>query len=486
MKKVATMIGAGLLGGLITVGLLSLFQPEEKRSNEPVRRNQFPSRHVNMAADNVVQNTNFTQAAEKTIHAVVHVKTSVKVQQQQYSYDPFRHFFNEIEPKQKEIQRGSGSGVIVSKDGYIVTNNHVIDQASKIEVTLDDKRTYTAKLIGADPSTDLALLKIEENDLDFVTYGNSDSVKIGQWVLAVGNPFNLTSTVTAGIVSAKARNINIMRSNPSKGVNPIESFIQTDAAVNPGNSGGALVNQHGQLIGINTAIASNTGSYTGYSFAIPVNIAGKVVADLLEFGEVQRAFIGVSIRDITAELAKEKDLEALKGVYVSDLMQGGSASDAGIKPGDVITAVEDVDVNTVAALQEIISTYRPGEKVKVDVVRDGVKKTFDVELRNKNGNVALVKKEVSSTIAALGVELKPITEADKKKLRIENGLKVTKLSAGKLLSVGVKPGFIITHLDKEEVLTIEDVQNALSNVKGGVLLEGIYPDGSRAYYGFGL
>jgi Do/DeqQ family serine protease len=380
----------------------------------------------------------------------------------------------------------TGSGVIVSQDGYIVTNNHVVDGAEKIEITLNDKRTYTADLIGKDPATDLALLKIKETGLPFMGYGNSDDVKVGEWVLAVGNPFNLTSTVTAGIVSAKGRNINILDNNPSKGQFPIESFIQTDAAVNPGNSGGALVNTRGELVGINSAIASNTGSYTGYSFAIPVNIARKVVADLLEFGEVQRAFIGVNIQDLDAKLAKEKSINELKGVYVSGLSSGGAGEEAGIKEGDVITKIGDVNVNNMPELQEQISRFRPGNKVMITLKRNNQEKILPVVLKNKNGNTSIVEKQKVEVVSALGATFENVDEKDMKKLGIDYGLKINKLSAGKLLSAGIKEGFIITSVDKKKITSVDDIKTALETKKGGVLIEGIYPNGMRAYYGFGM
>jgi S1-C subfamily serine protease len=292
--------------------------------------------------------------------------------------------------------------------------------------------------------------------------------------------------VTAGIVSAKGRNINLLDNDPNRGLYPIESFIQTDAAVNPGNSGGALVNTKGELIGINSAIASNTGSYTGYSFAIPVNIARKVVADLLEFGEVQRAFIGVSIRDLDSKLAQEKSISELKGVYVNGLTTGGSAEDAGIKEGDVITKIGDVAINKVPELQEQIGRYRPGDKINVTLKRNNQEKILSVLLKNKNGNTDVVEKPKIAVISALGATFEDITDADKKKLNIENGLKISKLGAGKLLSAGIKEGFIITSVDKKKISNTDDIKTALENKKGGVLIEGVYPNGMRAYYGFGL
>jgi len=305
-------------------------------------------------------------------------------------------------------------------------------------------------------------------------------------VLAVGNPFNLTSTVTAGIISAKARNINILGNNHDKDLHPVESFIQTDAAVNPGNSGGALVNTKGELVGINSAIASNTGSYTGYSFAIPVNIARKVAADLLEFGEVQRAYIGVSIRDLDAGLAKEKNIAEIKGVYVDGLTMGGSAQEAGVKSGDVILKVGEVDVNNVPELQEQVSRYRPGNVVNITLKRDEEVKVIKLTLKNKDGDVSVVERSKPEAISALGALFEPASNAEMKKLNIGNGVKVTQLQAGKLLSIGVKEGFIITGIDKKKISSTKDIEAALENKRGGVLIEGVYPNGMKAYYGFGI
>lgn len=485
MKKI---IGAFLIagiGGFTALGIDHLLEPKVQTSSQI--NYQPPVKHVNMPGALPESGIDFTTAADLTIHAVVNVKTTYPLESvNQYMYDPFRDFFGQRQLRPEQAPMSTGSGVIISQDGYIVTNNHVVDKAEKIEVTLNDKRSYTADLIGRDPATDLALLKIKESNLPFISYGNSDNVKVGEWVLAVGNPFNLTSTVTAGIISAKARNINILANDPSKGLNPVESYLQTDAAVNPGNSGGALVNTKGELIGINSAIASNTGSYTGYSFAIPVNLTRKVVADLLEFGEVQRAFIGVSIRDLDYKLAQEKSINDIKGVYVNGLSEGGSGAEAGIKEGDVITKVGETDVNNVPELQEQISRYRPGDKVNVTLKRNNQLKVFSVILKNKNGNTNVVERAKTEVVSALGATFEPIDEDDMKKLNISNGLKIIKLGAGKLIGSGIKEGFIITSVDKKKIATIEDIRSTLENKKGGVLIEGVYPNGMRAYYGFGM
>ncbi len=376
-------------------------------------------------------------------------------------------------------QQSTGSGVIISDDGYIVTNNHVVDGADKVDVTLDDKRAYTAKVIGTDPSTDLALLKIDAKSLPYAAYGNSDQVRVGEWALAVGNPFNLNSTVTAGIISAKGRNIHILPDQKF----PIESFIQTDAAVNPGNSGGALVNTNGELIGINAAIASNTGSYSGYSFAIPVNIVKKVVDDILEFGTVQRGFIGVSIRDIDGDFLKEKGLPTLDGVYVNGITKDGAAATSGLKEGDVITKINGVAVKSSPELQEQVGRYRPGDDIKVTVMRDEQEKTFNVTLRNKEGNTKVIRNEA---VDFLGARLEPIEDGELSKLQIESGIRVKELGSGKLKSAGIKEGFIITTIDNKPVTSTDDLTSYLGQKKGGVLIEGYYPNGMKAYYGFGM
>ena len=424
----------------------------------------------------------FTPAAESSVKTVVHIKTTYNSKTNANPlFDPFGGFFYG-QPQQTPKQQSSGSGVIISDDGFIVTNNHVVEGGDVVEVTLDDKRNFTAKVIGADPSTDLALLKINEKGLSFSHYGNSDNVKVGEWVLAVGNPFNLTSTVTAGIVSAKARNIHIL-DNPNQP--SIESFIQTDAAVNPGNSGGALVNTNGDLIGINSAIASNTGSYAGYSFAIPVNIVKKVVADLMEYGTVQRGFIGVSIRDIDADFAKEKDISKLDGIYINGLTKGGAAAEAGLKEGDIITKINGVPVKSSPELQEQVGRFHPGDKINVTLLRNETEKNYVVVLRNKEGNTEVLKNE-TDVVSLLGAVLEPANKDDISRLGIKGGIKVKVLNSGKLRSAGIKEGFIITGIDNKPIATVSDLAGYMQNKKGGVLIEGVYPGGMRAYYGFGM
>ncbi len=417
-------------------------------------------------------------AAENSVHAVVHIMVTQRGEY--YSGNPFYEwFFGDRGGRQSEMpqRQGAGSGVIITADGYIVTNNHVIEDADEIKVILNDRREYDAKLVGTDPTTDIAVIKIDEKELPFLRYGDSDQLKLGQWVLAVGNPFNLTSTVTAGIVSAKSRNIGI---NPNK--MGIESFIQTDAAVNPGNSGGALVNIQGELVGINTAIASRTGSYSGYSFAVPANIVKKVVGDLTEFGEVQRALLGVTIGDVNAEVAEKYKLDKVEGVFVGEVVDGG-AKDAGIQAEDVIISIDGVKVNTTAQLQEQVSKHRPGDVIKVEVKRDNKKKQFNVTLRNKHGDTEIIKKEGPGVFGAVFEE---ISEKEKQHYRIRNGLKIVELNNGKFRDAGIKKGFIVTDVNKRPVYEVKDINYIINNATGGILIEGISPDGELEYYVFGI
>ncbi len=472
--KTKQLIGTFIIA--IFVSIISIFVYSHSINNE-VRiastAQQIPIHRANLTSGAAPGSINFIDAAEKTIHGVVHVKTQYDVQD---SYNgSFYNFFSPYESPSPIS--ASGSGVIISSDGYIITNNHVVKDASKIEITLNDKRTYEAELIGTDPSSDLALIKIDETHLPFLTYGNSDNLRIGEWVLAVGNPFNLTSTVTAGIVSAKARNINLLSENYA-----IESFIQTDAAVNPGNSGGALVNNKGELVGINTAIASQTGSYVGYSFAVPVNIVKKIISDIMQFGEVQRAYIGINIQDMDAEKAEELGLDEIDGVYVAGTMEGGAANESGIIKGDVVTHINNIAVNSMSELQEQISKYRPGDKIDVTINRDNEQKHFNLVLRNKHGNTEIVKPD-DNTI--LGAKLSELSNSELRRLRIRNGVKVEDIGKGKLKDAGIKSGFIITRINQKNIFEVEDAILLLNSGTGGIFIEGIYPDGSVAYYAFG-
>lgn len=483
------MLGIGLLGGMIPFGVYLYNQD----SISPQQDTIVSSSKVNNAKQtefswsNAVPADDFVYASESSLNAVVHVTT--KVETSHFQRDIFQEFFYGPGAGGREFKQygeGSGSGVIISEDGYIVTNNHVIDNAKEIEVTLNDDRKYTAELVGADPSTDVAVLKIKEKGLTSLPLGNSDNVNIGEWVLAVGNPFNLTSTVTAGIVSAKARNINII-GNGEKNVVPIESFIQTDAAVNPGNSGGALVNTKGQLIGINTAIASQTGSYAGYSFAIPVNLVKKVMTDLIDYGIVQRGYLGVQIADITQELKEDKGLPNLDGVYVAGAVEDGSAKKAGIKEGDVILKIGSKEVNSAAELTEEIGRRRPGDKVPTTIrTKNGTVKNIDIVLRNRDGETKLVSKEEIKKNVALGATFRELTKSEKSELGIDYGLKIKSLSAGKLKSKGLTEDMVITKVNNVSINSVDELTAKLNGTKGGVLLEVLTESGRREYVAIGL
>jgi Do/DeqQ family serine protease len=486
MKKIISTAFIGAIGGAFALIANYYFLPQPNTNQISYNPYSTPTQ---LASYNSLPNSNgadFVLAAEKSINSVVHIKTIVE-NNNNLSYDPFQDWFFGGRQRQPNQMQGSGSGVVISQDGYIVTNNHVVKGASKIEIVLNDKRSYVAEVIGTDPTTDLALLKVKETNLPFANYGNSDAVKIGEWVLAVGNPFNLNSTVTAGIISAKGRNINILENNQG-GLAPIESFLQTDAAVNPGNSGGALVNTNGELVGINTAIASNNGSYQGYSFAIPVNIVKKVVSDLIEFGAVQRAYIGLSIQDIDAKFAEEKQIKQLKGVYVNGLTENGAGELAGIKIGDVVTKVENVAVKGTSELLEQIGKFRPSDKINLTIIRNEKEIILPIVLKNKENSLGIIKKpEVFRTsINSLGAEFEELSAEDLSKYKLQFGVKIHKLDAGKLANAGIKEGFVITSIDKKKITTIKEVQAMLENKTGGVLIEGVYPNGMRAYYGFGM
>ena len=410
----------------------------------------------------------FGAAAQLVTPAVVHIKTvygSGKL-----SLNPLQNYLN-------PPARSSGSGVIVSDDGYIVTNNHVIEDATRIEVVMNNNQRFYAKLIGNDPSTDLALLKIKAKNLPFVKYGDSDRTTPGEWVLAIGNPFDLNSTVTAGIVSAKARNIGILRDRNNL---QVESFIQTDAAINPGNSGGALVNLQGELIGINSAIATSTGNYAGYSFAIPVALVKKIMDDLLEFGQVQRGLLGVQIMDVSADLAENKALDVVQGVYISRVNEGSAAAESGMNDGDVIVAVEGHAVNSVSELQEWIARNRPGEEIDVTYRRNGQNNAVRAVLKNYEGSRELKKKEVQYEME--GATFEDIAYKKITQLNLDGGVLIAELRPGKWKQAGVREGFIITHIDKLPVDNVEDLNRILEFKRGGILVEGVYEKAEHGLY----
>ncbi|MFZ8835511.1 MAG: trypsin-like peptidase domain-containing protein [Flavobacteriales bacterium] len=433
--------------------------------------------------------TSFTAAAAQSLDAVVHVKT---LQRTQTYMHPWFEAFGYGHPE--TFAAGSGSGVIIDGKGIIVTNNHVISGAESIEVSLNNNRSYAAEIIGTDPSTDLALLKIQsDEELPIIPFGSSDAVEIGEWVLAVGNPLDLTSTVTAGIVSAKTRSINLLRNNPETLEYPIESFIQTDAAVNPGNSGGALVNTNGELIGINTAIASKTGSYTGYSFAIPSSIVQKVAGDLLAFGEVRRAYLGIQTQPLDEALAEELNAPDAIGCAIVGIIPTSGADDADLQINDIIRTVNGMEIINFPALQECIAKYHPGDRVELGILRDGQAKNVQVQLKNREGQINSGGSAENTSnpnhsihwIEKCQAGLTTISESMKRNLNIDHGLQVAALGDGKFSRAGIQKGFIITKINGDLIEKADQVQSYFIQKDVGLLIEGLYPNGKRAYYGVG-
>ncbi len=493
-RNFGSLLLAAVLGSALTIGSFELYNNNENAVLiEHV--DKTPAVKANYENLDGVAGTvpvSFTEAANKVMDAVVHIRSTQtsrvsRNSQQQAIPEQFRDFFGPFFRDDRGMRQGprvgSGSGVIISNEGYIVTNNHVIDQADDLEVTLHNNKSFKATVIGTDPTTDIALIKIEEAGLPYLALTNSDDAKVGEWVLAVGNPFNLNSTVTAGIISAKGRNIGIIGDSAS-----IESFIQTDAAVNPGNSGGALVNLNGDLVGINTAIASPTGAYSGYSFAVPSNIVSKVVEDLINYGTVQRGWLGVTIQEVNSVLARENDLEVDAGAFVAGLSDNSGAKDAGIKEGDVITEVDGREIRSTANLIGYVGSKRPGDKVSIKVDRKGTSKEFAVLLKNRDGNTKIVKEEKDEILMALGIGLGEVDSKTLKRLDIKSGVLVKSIKPGKISRyTDMREGFIITKIDDSEVDSPEDVVDILENKDGGVLIEGVYQDGSGTYYyGLGL
>ena len=464
---VAVMGAAFALAGYVMV----VQKPGIVQQPPVVKNDTHLTRFANPSTIRSVVPVDFTQVAEETVNGVVHVKVEAEGQ---VSSNPFYEFFYGGRGQKPSPVFGFGSGVIISEDGYVVTNNHVIEGADKIEVILNDKRTFTAELIGADPNTDLALLKVKAENLHSVPMGNSNDVKLGQWVLAVGNPFNLTSTVTAGIVSAKGRNLGILGNNRYR----VESFIQTDAALNRGNSGGALVDTEGRLIGITAAIVSATGEYSGNSFAIPVDIVSKIVADLKEFGRVQRAILGVSILDVTSDIVEENDLAKIEGVFIADITEGGAAQDAGIKKGDVVLVVNGENVNSVAELQQEFSKYRPGDKVSVLVKRKNKTKQYNVVLRNLDGGTDIVK----TSDYLLGARFSKLTKGEKEDFQTSNGLKITDIKPGMLADLGFKEGYIIVRINNIKITSVTDISRISDSGQEISSIQGIRPDGMEFSY----
>lgn len=442
------------------------------------------------------QPVDLTYAAEKSLPSVVHIKyvQNSKIKTVDVQSDPFSDFFNDPfggffgrgngGTQKRQIQTpkktASGSGVIISADGYIVTNNHVVDGADELTVTLNDNKEYSARIIGTDKTTDLALIKIDGKQLPAIVIANSDELRVGEWVLAVGNPLGLTNTVTAGIVSAKARSL---------GANGVESFIQTDAAINAGNSGGALVNTRGELVGINAMLYSQTGLYSGYGFAIPTSIMNKIVDDLKKYGNVQRAMIGIQGGDVKNYVDAEKDkgnevdLGTMEGIYIAKVIDDGAAADAGLEEKDVIIAVDGQKVTKMAELQEIIAQKRPGDKATITYLRNKKKHTATITLKNEQGNTKVVK---NADMDVLGADFRPITKAQKKQLNISYGLEVLKVSNGKMKDAGINKGFIIQRVNDESMKTVDDLQNAVKEASTSkepvLIIRGIQPSGKKDYF----
>ncbi len=491
IKRTGILFLVAFLGGIIAVGINNIFfnsniKPEYYKSYDSIM--STPTSLTNYYGSGVpVETPDFTVVAQNTVNTVVHIKTEytrrTSLHDEFFGGHPFHNFFfGPRAPQQERRVMGSGSGVIIEEDGYIITNNHVVQDADKIKVTLNDNRIFDAVIVGKDPTTDLAVIKIEAENLPYAVFADSEEVKVGEWVLAVGNPFNLTSTVTAGIVSAKGRNVNILG-----GGTAIESFIQTDAAVNRGNSGGALVNSRGKLIGINAAIASSTGSFEGYSFAIPSNIAKKVKEDILEFGEIQRGFLGIEISELNSKRAEELGLERFKGAYIENIQSGGAADKAGLKKGDLITAIDDREIRSPSALLERVGKKRPGDEIAIKYYRNGNYKETKAVLQNIHGEIAFIEPGERSIEEVLGATFEAISEDDIKRLGINNGVKVASVRSGKLRRAGVRDGFIITHVDRNRINSPQDISKIINNKKGeGVLIEGVYPNGVRAFYGVGV
>ncbi len=456
----------GMLGSVLTIRHFGISELNYS-SIEERQRSILTGRPIDTSY-NIPTHVDFLATANQVVAGVVHIRTG---------YGPGVFSLNPLQNYERPVH-SSGSGVIISDDGYIVTNNHVIEDATNIEIVMNNNRRYYAKLVGADASTDLALLKIKANNLPFVPYGDSDGVQPGQWVLAIGNPFDLNSTVTAGIVSAKARNIGILQERNRLSV---EAFIQTDAAVNPGNSGGALVNLAGELIGVNTAIATSSGSYQGYSFAIPVSLVKKVMDDLLEFGKVQRGLLGINIGDVDAARAEQWNLPVTQGVFIQNVIAGSAAEESGLLPGDVIVAINHNVVNSVSELQEWVARNRPGQEIAVTFLRHGERKVVQARLKNSHGKETFEKVEIRHTMEGATFEDVPYRELTR--LMIDGGVKIKDLTSGKWKKAGIRPDFIVAFIDKVPVDNVEDLNRIMDYKRGGVLIEGFYPNGEKGTYG---
>ena len=493
MKNFGSLMLAAVLGSVITVAATQWMGDK----NEGVKIEHVSGVPISQVAYTKNEKgemvpLDFTGTAEKVTKAVVHIRstqTEAPRRGQPEIPEQFRQFF-QFDPGQQGPSQSTGSGVIINKDGYIVTNNHVVDGADIVDVTLFDNRELKAEVIGTDPDTDLAVIKINEKDLPYLSFVNSDESKVGEWVLAVGNPFNLNSTVTAGIISAKGRSLRLINNGTPDKNTAIESFIQTDAAINPGNSGGALVDLQGGLLGINTAIASTTGAYAGYGFAVPSNIVSKVVGDLLAYGTVQRGWLGVQVQSVDNDAAKKYDLAVKEGAYIADFSDPdrSAAKAAGLKKGDVVVKMDGIVIKSSAGLTEYIGTKRPGDKVDVVVNREGKELNYTVTLKNREGNVGTVKREEKDAVASLGFELEDVDAKTLTQLDLKNGVRVKSVGNGKLARyTDMEEGFIITHINDQPVKTAKEINEIIKNKKPGdsLTFSGMYEGSPREYF-YGL
>ena len=477
-KGVITVFASAVIAGLTAFGVVKACTPSTTATHTVVSSDGSVYRTVNLTDTDY---PDLTYAAESAVDAVVFVKVTVKTQG--YAIDPFEYFFGFGRGQgqmQEREQQGSGSGVIIRPDGYIVTNNHVVSGASKVEVTLNNNKTFEASVVGTDPVTDVALLKIDAEGLPTIPFGDSDKLRLGEWVLAIGSPLGeqLRGTITAGIVSAKGRSMQSSREEFK-----IESFIQTDAAVNPGNSGGALVNKSGELVGINTAIMSQTGAYSGYSFAVPSNMVKKIVGDLIDFGNVRRALLGVTMQAIDDQIAKDLKLSSMNGVYIREVMKGSAAEKAGIKEADVLIAIDDTPLKSMTEVQAKVNSYRPGDKAKVTVIRDG--KAVDLDVVFQESSDLTGTTVADGSVSFYGAMLKEASKETLDALGLKKGVEIVSLSAGKVLDAGGTQGMIILYVNDEPVSKPEDVINIAKKARRSVMVEGVTESGRVKRFVFG-
>ena len=476
MKKgILTVLLSAFVGGLTAFAVVKSTDNNQSQTVQ-ISPDGASYRTVNLAQDNW---PDFTYAAESAVDAVVYVKVTSMQTSRQTPNSIFDFFFGYPEGSQQRERVGSGSGVIIREDGYIVTNNHVIDGANKIEVTLNNNQTYEATLVGTDPATDVALLKIDASGLPIIPFGDSSKLRLGEWVIAIGSPYDLRSTITAGIVSAKGRSM------PNySGEFKIESFIQTDAAVNPGNSGGALVDKAGNLVGINTAIISQTGSYAGYSFAVPSNIVKKIVYDLMDFGSVKRALLGITMQTVDDKIAKEMKLSSVNGVYIVEVSEKGAADKAGVKKGDVLVAIDSAKITDAASVQEIVSRFSPGDKAQLTIVRDGKEKVLEVTFQGTERENGTTMDDGS--VAFYGSAIRTAPKEVLRKYGLKQGVEIVEVGPGKMKEAGASDGFIILYVNDKAVKSPEDVIEIAKNSKRAVFVEGVTASGRTGYFAFGI